>query len=158
MAAAPPTSESYYPQSLTSRSLQLYNDGENHMSPEAENIFEMPPHLFFSGGGGASCPFWAKLRMAGRQGGFFFFFFPRQLERVILGVIGGDKALIQLGQVAPRPPTRPPAHPLSAVVAARPRLCSPRLFVCPGEAGPGRLMQARGPARSEATLNPSRLV
>lgn len=52
------------------------------MSPEAENIFEMLPHLFWG-----SCPFWAKLRMAGRQ--FFFFL---QLEQVILGVIGGDKA------------------------------------------------------------------
>lgn len=67
------------------------------MSPEAQNIFEMPPHLFWG-----SCPFWAKLRMAGRHFLFFFFFSsPRQLEQVIRGVIGGDKALIQLGQVPP---------------------------------------------------------
>lgn len=55
------------------------------MSPEAENIFEMPPHLFWG-----SCPFWAKLRMAGRQ--FFFFFFTSpflQLEQVSVGVTGG---------------------------------------------------------------------
>lgn len=52
------------------------------MSPEGENIFEMPPHLFWG-----SCPFWAKLRMADQQ--FLFFL---QLEQVILGVIGGDKA------------------------------------------------------------------
>lgn len=72
------------------------------MSPEAENIFEMPPHLFF---GGVAAGFGPNSEwQAGKQVFFFFFFFPRQLERVILGVIGGDKALIQLGQVPPQPP------------------------------------------------------
>lgn len=59
------------------------------MSPEAENIFEMPPHLFWG-----SCPFWAKLRMAGSS--------PRwvlQLEQVSVGVTGGVIKQIQLGQV-----------------------------------------------------------
>lgn len=76
------------------------------MSPEAENIFEMPPHLFFFRRGVGGLPILGQTQN-GRQAErlFFFFFFPRQLERVILGVIGGDKALIQLGQVAPRPPT-----------------------------------------------------
>lgn len=59
------------------------------MSPEAENIFEMPPHLFWG-----SCPFWAPLRMAGRQAGrlfFFLFFSPLylQVEQVSVGVAGG---------------------------------------------------------------------
>lgn len=61
------------------------------MSPEAENIFEMPPHLFWG-----SCPFWAKLRMAGRLIFFFFFrcnFYFLPLELASLGVIiWGDKA------------------------------------------------------------------
>lgn len=57
------------------------------MSPEAENIFEMPPHLFWG-----SYPFWAKLRMAGRQI-FFVIFYFRPLEQASLGVIiWGDKA------------------------------------------------------------------
>lgn len=59
------------------------------MSPEAENIFEMPPHLFWG-----SCPFWAKLRMAGRQFLFFFFFPPRfcNWNRSVWEIRGGDKA------------------------------------------------------------------
>lgn len=63
--------------------------------PQRQRTFLRCLPICFLGG---SCPFRAKFRMAGRQV-FFFFPFPRQLERVILGVIGGDKALIQLGQV-----------------------------------------------------------
>lgn len=57
------------------------------MSPEAENIFEMPPHLFWG-----SCPFWAKLRMAGRQAVFFFFFRFCNWNRSVWELQGGDKA------------------------------------------------------------------
>lgn len=62
------------------------------MSPEAGNIFEMPPHLFWG-----SCPFWAKLRMAGRRAGrqarVFVIFHFRPLEQASLGlIIRGDKA------------------------------------------------------------------
>jgi len=63
------------------------------MSPEAENIFEMPPHLFWG-----SCPFWTKLRMAGRFfGGNFFIFYHwnRPVWKSLCGVI----KQIQLGQV-----------------------------------------------------------
>lgn len=61
------------------------------MSPEAENIFEMPPHLFWG-----SCPFWAKLRMAVRQILFFFFccnllFLPLEHGSLVV-IIWGDKA------------------------------------------------------------------
>lgn len=59
------------------------------MSPEAENIFEMPPHLFWG-----SCPFWAKLRMAGRQ--FLVFSPPPFISATGTGQCGsyrgGDKA------------------------------------------------------------------
>lgn len=44
------------------------------MSPEAENIFEMPPHLFFflGGGGRAAAHFGPNSEwQAGRQAGFF---------------------------------------------------------------------------------------
>lgn len=62
------------------------------MSPEAENIFEMPPHLFWG-----SCPFWAKLRMAGRQ--FLFFFSVSATGTGQCGSYRGVIKQIQLGQV-----------------------------------------------------------
>lgn len=58
------------------------------MSPEAESIFEMPPHLFWG-----SCPFWAKLRMAGRQ-----FFSPCNWNKSFWESLGVIKQ-IQLGEV-----------------------------------------------------------
>lgn len=79
------------------------------MSPEAVNIFEMPPHLFWG-----SCPFWAKLRMAGRQ--FFFF----AISATGTGQCGSSRGVIkqiQLGQV-------PPSTALVALALSLPhRLC-----------------------------------
>lgn len=59
------------------------------MSPEAENIFEMPPHLFWG-----SCPFWAKLRMAGSPPDGFC-----NWNRSLSELRGGVIKQIQLGQV-----------------------------------------------------------
>lgn len=75
------------------------------MSPEAENIFEMLPHLFWG-----SCPFWAKLRMAGRQ--FFFFCNWNKSFWESLGVI----KQIQLGEVPLCTVLVAPALPASLLV------------------------------------------
>lgn len=67
------------------------------MSPEAENIFEMPPHLFWG-----SCRFWAKLRMAGKQIFFVIFqgFPPKKnCNRPVWESLYGVIKQIQLGQV-----------------------------------------------------------
>lgn len=63
------------------------------MSPEAENIFEMPPHLFLG-----ELPILGQTQN-GRQADFFFFFsfccnfYFLPLEQASLGVIiWGDKA------------------------------------------------------------------
>lgn len=80
------------------------------MSPEAENIFEMPPHLFWG-----SCPFWAKLGMAGRQIFFVIFIFYHWNRPVWESLYGVIKQ-IQLGQVPLRTVLVAPALPASLLV------------------------------------------
>lgn len=84
------------------------------MSPEAENIFEMPLHLFWG-----RCPFWAQLRMAGGQAAFL------GVSATGTGQCGSSRGVIkqiQLGQV-----------PLSTAVVASALSASPTvlaLVVC----------------------------
>lgn len=79
------------------------------MSPEAENIFEMPPHLFWG-----SCPFWAKLRMAGRF--FFVIFIFYHWNRPVWESLYGVIKQIQLGQVPLHTVLVAPALPASLLV------------------------------------------
>jgi len=80
------------------------------MSPEAENIFEMPPHLFWG-----SCPFWAKLRMAGKHIFFVIFIFDHWNRPVWESLYGVIKQ-IQLGQVPLCTVLVAPALPASLLV------------------------------------------
>lgn len=61
------------------------------------------------------------------------FFSPLQLEQVILGVIGGDKA----NPIGWGSPLHSAGGTSSPCLTARPWLCSWWLFVCPREAGLG---------------------
>lgn len=93
------------------------------MSPEAENIFEMPPHLFWG-----SCPFWAKLRMAGSPPPP-----PPMISATGTGQCrsygGGDKAN-PIGSGSS-------LHSAGGSSSLPHQLCYRWLFVCPSEAGQG---------------------